>query len=168
MGTEQTYSAIDIIRMPDPWQVETLESPSRCILRNCARQVGKTTVAAAAALKGAMEGSDVMVKTPSKRQSDELARAVAQAVLRVVNIEGGPGPRWEKGLFRLETGSISVTPGYTGPQRPVDLLVIDDAARAGFLDIVRAHWVAPAWRQSDCAQYPGRAERLVLRGLSGC
>ena len=133
----ETYSAIDIMRMPDPWQVETLESPSRYILRNCARQVGKTTVAAAAALKCAMEGSDVTVVAPTWRNHSELA----QAVVRGVKTEDGNGPCWEKWLFTVGTGSITIEPGYTGPQRPVDLLIIDDAARAGLLDIVRGHWL---------------------------
>ena len=132
----ETYSAIDIMRMPDPWQVETLESPSRYILRNCARQVGKTTVAAAAALKCAMEGSDVMVVVPIRRNSSELERAVA----RGVKTEDGPGPRWEKGLFTVGTGRVTIWPRHTEPHGPVDLIVIDDAAHVGVLDIVRAHW----------------------------
>ena len=131
-------SAVDIMltagMAPDPWQREMLENPSRCILRNCARQVGKTAVAAAAALESAMRGCDVMVVAPTKRQSAELARAVVRGVKT-------EGQRFEKGLFTVGTGSITITPGYTGPQRPVDLLIIDDAARADLLDIVRAHWM---------------------------
>ena len=128
------------MRMPDPWQVETLESPSRYILRNCARQVGKTTVAAAAALKCAMEGSDVMVLClPSVNQTN-LSEPL-QAVLRLSTQKTALARAGRKGCSRLETGRISVTPGYTGPHGPVDLIVIDDAARVGFLDIVRAHWL---------------------------
>lgn len=60
--------------IPDPWQVEFLRSTSREILGLASRQVGKSQVAAALALKSALLEAPalVLIVSPSERQSGEL------------------------------------------------------------------------------------------------
>lgn len=64
----------------DPWQVDVLRSPGRRKLFNCARQSGKSTVAAIKALHRALfyPRSLVILLSPSQRQSSELFRKVAE------------------------------------------------------------------------------------------
>lgn len=62
---------------PDRWQAETLRSAAQQILLLCSRQVGKTEVGAALALRTALVEAPalVLVLSPSQRQSAEfLAR----------------------------------------------------------------------------------------------
>jgi hypothetical protein len=62
---------------PDPWQAQLLrDTPSR-VLMLCARQVGKSTTAAALALKAALLEAPalVLLLSPTLRQSGELFRA---------------------------------------------------------------------------------------------
>jgi hypothetical protein len=63
---------------PDPWQRKVLESAARQIALLCSRQVGKSTVAAALALKTALleAPATVLVVSPSERQSGETIRKV--------------------------------------------------------------------------------------------
>ena len=64
----------------DPWQKRALRSHARQALWNCARQSGKSTVAALLALHRAIykPGSLTLLLSPSLRQSAELFRKVAQ------------------------------------------------------------------------------------------
>jgi hypothetical protein len=63
---------------PDPWQARVLSSHARQITMLCSRQAGKSTVAAALALKAALLESPclVLVVSPSERQSAEAVRKV--------------------------------------------------------------------------------------------
>ena len=63
---------------PDPWQVRVLRSPAKRKVFNCARQSGKSTVAAIKALHRALfyPGSLIILLSPSLRQSSELFRKV--------------------------------------------------------------------------------------------
>lgn len=118
---------------PDGWQVDTLRDPTDRLLLNCARQAGKSTVAALLAVHTAVyePGSLVLLLSPGQRQSQELYRkalTVYRAVGRPVAAEA------ENALsLTLESGSRIISlpgteatiRGYSG----VRLLVVDEAAR---------------------------------------
>lgn len=60
--------------IPDEWQIQAMQSTSKCILLNCCRQSGKSTTTAIIALHTAIfkPGSLVLLVSPSLRQSREL------------------------------------------------------------------------------------------------
>lgn len=66
----------------DPWQEQVLQSPGKRKVFNCARQSGKSTVAAIKALHRAIfyEGSLIILLSPSQRQSAELFRKVTELI----------------------------------------------------------------------------------------
>lgn len=119
--------------VPDSWQVDVLRSRASRVLLNCARQSGKSTIAAILAMHAALyePGSLVLVVSPSRDQSQELFRH-ALAAYRTL---GRPvPPEAENRLaLELETGSRIVSlpgseptvRGYAG----VGLLIVDEAAR---------------------------------------
>jgi hypothetical protein len=63
---------------PLPWQEEVLRDRSRYLQLLCARQIGKTFVAASLALQTALleDPATVLVISPSERQSGEFVQAV--------------------------------------------------------------------------------------------
>jgi hypothetical protein len=63
---------------PDRWQAEVLRTRKTQLLLLCSRQVGKTLVAAALALRTALLEAPalVLVLTPSERQSSEFMRRI--------------------------------------------------------------------------------------------
>src|SRR5216684_248414 len=65
---------------PDRWQTEVLQTQKTQILLLCSRQVGKTLVAAALALRTALLEAPalVLVLTPSERQSREFMRRIKE------------------------------------------------------------------------------------------
>jgi len=65
---------------PDPWQIQVLQSQRAQLLLLCSRQVGKTLVAAALALRTALLEAPalVLVLTPSERQSGEFVRRIKE------------------------------------------------------------------------------------------
>src|SRR5260370_3743236 len=65
---------------PDRWQTEVLRTRRTQILLLCSRQVGKTLVAAALALRTALLEAPalVLVLTPSERQSSEFVRRIKE------------------------------------------------------------------------------------------
>jgi hypothetical protein len=65
---------------PDRWQTEVLRTRKAQILLLCSRQVGKTLVAAALALRTALLEAPalVLVLTPSERQSSEFMRRIKE------------------------------------------------------------------------------------------
>lgn len=72
---------------PDPWQDRVLQSTSRQIALLCSRQVGKSSVAAALAVKTALleAPATVLVISPSERQSGETvskAKTMYNALVR--------------------------------------------------------------------------------------
>jgi hypothetical protein len=118
---------------PDPWQVRVLASPLAQILLLCSRQVGKSTVAGALAMRAAIlqPGALVLLLSPSLRQSGELFRKV----LGYFTALGRPLRVAAESALRIEfaNGSRVVSlPGDEGTIRGfsgMNLLVIDEAAR---------------------------------------
>jgi terminase large subunit-like protein len=119
---------------PDPWQQDLLRSRSSRTLLLCSRQSGKSTTAAAEALKTALlePGSLTLLLSPTLRQSGELFR---DKVLRFWRGLGYPlrGRSPTQLELTLANGSRIVSlPGEEGTIRGfsgVRLLVIDEAAR---------------------------------------
>jgi len=118
---------------PDPWQNALLRDlPDRTLLL-ASRQVGKSQVAAALALRVALlePRSPVLLLSPTLRQSGELFRKVLDLYAAL----GRPVPIVASSALRLElsNGSRVVSlPGTEGTIRGfsgVALLIIDEAAR---------------------------------------
>lgn len=118
---------------PDPWQEELLRSEPPRVLLLCSRQAGKSTVAAALALRAALlrPRAPVLLLSPSLRQSGELFRKV----LDLFGALGRPVGVTAESALRLElaNGSRVVSlPGDEGTIRGfsgVAMLIIDEAAR---------------------------------------
>jgi hypothetical protein len=119
---------------PDPWQAGLLRSRSPRLLLLCSRQAGKSTTAAALALREALlrPGSLVLLLSPTQRQSGELFR---DKVLRLYNGLGRPVPAVQESALQMTLangsrvvslpGDEETVRGYSG----VALLVIDEASR---------------------------------------
>jgi hypothetical protein len=78
---------------PDRWQTEVLRTRRTQILLLCSRQVGKTLVAAALALRTALLEAPalILVLTPSERQSSEFIRRIKdlhEAVRQPMHVGG--------------------------------------------------------------------------------
>ena len=116
---------------PDGRQAEVLRARTKRGILNCSRQWGKSTVAAALAVHRAWTeaGADVLVASPSERQSGELLRK-AEAMVR----------RMEAGVKRDGNNDLSIAfgngsrivglPGRQGNVRgfAASLLIVDEAA----------------------------------------
>src|SRR5437660_11127704 len=65
--------------VPDPWQLDVLDSEHPRLLLNCSRQSGKSTVVAIRALVEAlcMPGTKVLLLSRTQRQSKELFQLLA-------------------------------------------------------------------------------------------
>jgi hypothetical protein len=118
---------------PDAWQRDVLRSNAERVLLLCSRQAGKSTVAAALALRAALFEAPalVLLLSPTLRQSGELFRKVMvlfRGLGHTVPVEAESALRLE-----LANGSRIVSlPGSEGTVRSyssVRLLVIDEAAR---------------------------------------
>jgi hypothetical protein len=117
----------------DPWQEQLLRSRAARMLLLCSRQAGKSTIAAALALRVALTQprSPILVLSPSMRQSGELFRKI----LDHFNALGRPMPVTAESALRLELANgsrIISLPGDEGTIRGfsgVALLIIDEAAR---------------------------------------
>ena len=120
--------------VPDPWQAGLLRSQERQLLMLCARQSGKSTVAALLAVHTALYLAPalVLLLAPTLRQAQELFRA-ARGLYRglgetVTQVE-------EESALRLELSNgsrIISLPGNEATVRTyskVALLVLDEAAR---------------------------------------
>jgi hypothetical protein len=118
---------------PDAWQEEVLRSPAARTLLLCSRQAGKSTVAAALALRTALlrPSSPVLLLSPSLRQSGELFRKV----MDLFGALGRPMPVSAESALRLELANGSRVVSLPGDEKNVRcfsgvaLLVIDEAAR---------------------------------------
>jgi hypothetical protein len=118
---------------PDPWQSRLLRSSSTRLLLLCSRQSGKSTTAAALALRTALLHPDALVLLVSRalRQSGELFRKV----LRLYRALGEPVAKVRETALTVELANdsrIVAIPGdgdnivgYSG----VGMLIIDEAAR---------------------------------------
>lgn len=118
---------------PELWQARLLRTNARRVLVRCARQTGKTTTVGLRALHTALHhpGRDVLVLSPSQRQSDELLLRV-RAHYRAV--AGAPKLATDNAsTMGLANGSRVVSlPGSEGTVRGfanVKLLLLDEAAR---------------------------------------
>jgi hypothetical protein len=119
---------------PDPWQTTLLRSSSKRMLLLCGRQNGKSTVAAALALRDALLHAPalVLLLSPTQRQSGELFR---DKVLRLYNALGRPVPTVQESALTMQLanrsriislpGDEETIRGYSG----VTTLVVDEAAR---------------------------------------
>lgn len=121
--------------MPDPWQASLLRFPSPRTLLLCSRQSGKSTTAAALALRTALLESRrlVLLLSPSLRQSSELFRKVADLYRDLGRPVASISPRDSALHLDLANGSRIVSlPGSEGSIRgfsSVSLLLVDEAAR---------------------------------------
>lgn len=120
---------------PDPWQADVLRSTSGRLILCCARQTGKSTIAALKALHEATfkPGSLILLLSPTLRQSSELFRRVSGFYSALGN-EAPPADT--ETLLRLELANgsrILSLPGQTeGTVRGfsgASLLIFDEAAR---------------------------------------
>jgi len=118
---------------PDPWQLRLLRSEAPRVLLNCARQSGKSTMAAVVALHKALidPGSLILILAPAERQAKELFSKVAEAYRTLGHII--PADSYRKLGMELASGSrIEALPGTEKTVRGfsgVDLLIVDEAAR---------------------------------------
>jgi len=118
--------------VPDPWQQELLRSEAPRVLLNCARQSGKSTMAAILALHRAlMLRSLVLILAPAERQAKELFTKVTEAYRTLGHAI--PAESYRKLGMELANGSrIEALPGTEKTIRGfsgADLLVVDEAAR---------------------------------------
>jgi hypothetical protein len=124
-------SSIGIV--PDLWQERLLQSAASRVLLNCARQSGKSTMAAILALHQALSSpsSLVLVLAPAERQSKELFAKIATFYRALGHII--PADSYRKMGMELTNGSrIEALPGTEKTVRSfsgVDLLIVDEAAR---------------------------------------
>jgi hypothetical protein len=120
--------------VPDPWQARLLRSRSPRMLLLCSRQSGKSTVAAALALRAALLAPPalVLLLSPTLRQSGELFR---DKVLKTYNSLGRPVPTVQESALQMTLtnrsriislpGDEETVRGYSG----VRLLIVDEASR---------------------------------------
>jgi hypothetical protein len=133
MGLDRVAFAEKLGVIPDPWQQEFLRSTSDRILLNCARQSGKSTLAAVIGLHRVIyrPGSLVLVAAPALRQSQELFAKVMDYYITL----GEPMKKYGERRLSLELtngsrigslpGSEATVRGYSG----VSMLILDECAR---------------------------------------
>lgn len=118
---------------PDSWQTNLLRTSHQETLLLCPRQAGKTTVAAALALREALLTPDslVLLLAPAGRQSKELLQAKLYPLYDALGQPVPPRKRLELSLELANGSRIIALPdnpegivGYSGAR----LLVIDEAA----------------------------------------
>ena len=130
--------------VPDPWQRDLLQSEASRTLLNCARQSGKSTMAAILALHQALvfPSSLVLVLAPALRQSQELFGKIAGFYRDL----GRPVPAEAEQRLGLELVGGSRIAALPGSERTVrgfsgvDLLIVDEAAR---VDDALVHSIRP-------------------------
>jgi hypothetical protein len=118
---------------PDSWQEDVLCSHARRIMLLCSRQVGKSTVGAALALRTALlrPRAPVLLLSPSQRQTSELFRKV-QDLLEAL---GRPIGIVAESALRLELANGSRIIALPGDEKNVRCysgvaqIIIDEAAR---------------------------------------
>lgn len=121
---------------PDPWQARALESGSKRILMNCARQVGKSTVVGALTLHKAMftPESLSLIVTPTERQAKitfaKVARFYMAAGGDLSNASYAMKANVKKMALELPNGSeVIALPGNPDTVRGFspDLVILDEA-----------------------------------------
>jgi hypothetical protein len=119
--------------VPDLWQEQLLHSEASRVLLNCARQSGKSTMAAIIALHQALwrPSSLVLILAPAERQAKELFSKVAEAYRALGHVI--PADSYRKMGMELANGSrIEALPGTEKTIRGfsgVNLLLVDEASR---------------------------------------
>jgi hypothetical protein len=119
--------------VPDLWQAQLLQSEAPRVLLNCARQSGKSTMAATLGLHRALSSpsSLVLVLAPAERQAKELFSKAAEAYRTLGHVI--PADSYRKMGMELANGSrIEALPGTEKTIRGfsgVDLLLVDEASR---------------------------------------
>jgi hypothetical protein len=121
-------------RTADRWQRAVLEGDAPRLLLCCCRQSGKSTVAAALALKVALTEAPalILLLSPTLRQSGELFRDKVLPQWRSVGMPERDRPPTQLELTLANGSRIVSLPGEEGTVRGfsgVALLVIDEAAR---------------------------------------
>jgi phage gp46-like protein len=117
----------------DGWQTQAVSSEATRIALNCARQVGKSTVASVVAVHTVCyePGSLVLLLSRALRQSHELFRTC----LHLYRSLGRPVPAEAESALRLELGngsrlvSLPGTEATTRGFAKVRRLIIDEASR---------------------------------------
>lgn len=118
---------------PDPWQAELLRTDPDRMLLLCSRQAGKSTTAAALALRVALlvPCSPILILSPTDRQSSELFRKILEGYRAL----GRPVPAIGETLHHLQLANGSRILSLPGTEKTVRcysgvaLLIIDEAAR---------------------------------------
>jgi hypothetical protein len=118
---------------PDIWQQQLLQSQADRFLLLCSRQVGKSTVAAALALRVALirPHSPILVLAPTERQSGELLRKIAY----LFNQLNRPVQVVRESALQVEFANrsrILSLPGNEATVRgfsDIAMLIIDEASR---------------------------------------
>lgn len=119
---------------PDPWQASALSSRARRVLMLCTRQAGKSTAAAALALREALGRDNALVLLLSRtlRQSGELFRAKLLPMWQALGAPLRDKPPTALTLELANGSRVISLPeneegirGYSG----VAMLVIDEASR---------------------------------------
>jgi hypothetical protein len=127
---------------PDPWQVGFLRArPARALLC-CARQVGKSTTVAAAAVDEALYKPDaiVLMVAPAQRQSEELLRK-ARDLVSVLPPTMQAVQTSRTALTFANRSRIIALPGAPATIRgfsAVSLLLVDEAAHADLNELLVA------------------------------
>jgi Terminase large subunit, T4likevirus-type, N-terminal len=117
----------------DSWQAQLLQERPKRALLCCARQSGKTTVAALMAIWTALYEAPalVLIVSPSQRQSGEVFRSL---MLLYQKLKDSPEPLAESTL-RVELANGSRIIALPGSERTIrgyagaKLIVLDEAAR---------------------------------------
>jgi Terminase large subunit, T4likevirus-type, N-terminal len=118
---------------PDKWQAELLRTSPERMLLLCSRQAGKSTTAAALALRVALlePRSPILILSPTDRQSSELFRKILEGYRSL----GRPVPAVGETLHHLQLANGSRILSLPGTEKTVRcysgvaLLIIDEAAR---------------------------------------
>ena len=127
---------------PDAWQVKFLrDRPARALLC-CARQVGKSTTVAAAAVYEALyePGALVLMVAPAQRQSEELLRKARELVIalppKMHAVQSSRTSLTFANASRIIAlpGSAATIRGYSA----VSLLLIDEAAHSDLNELLVA------------------------------
>lgn len=132
-GLDPVAWSIEVLGIiPDDWQKNALQCPSKRVLMNCSRQSGKSTVASIRALHRCVfnPGALVLLCSPSLRQSSELFKIFTGLLHKV------------PGVTLIEENKTTVTlsntsrcialPGSEVTLRgygAVSLIVLDEASR---------------------------------------
>lgn len=118
---------------PQAWQTDVLRSPAPRMLLRCSRQSGKSTVTSVLALHAAaIDGHEVVILSPTQRQSGLMIRKVSTLLRSLALNDWSVAPSQESALSLTfaNGGRITALPGSPDTIRGMtaDLLIVDEAA----------------------------------------